>query len=99
MLFIVVLIVSLISFQLPYTLSFIYHHDELLIHLMIMSLLNAVGAIFIFKIITLFRQHVYPLVGTVRKCITVGVSILYFGHSISIGQFIGILLVFGGVLL
>ncbi len=54
---------------------------------------------FIFKIITLFRQHIYPLVSTVRKCITVGISILYFGHHVTSLQFLGIVLVFAGVLL
>jgi UDP-galactose transporter B1 len=79
--------------------EFIVYHDELLLHLTVMSLLNALGALFIYKIITLFRQHVYPLVGTVRKCITVGVSIVYFGHHITFLQLMGIMLVFGGVLL
>jgi drug/metabolite transporter (DMT)-like permease len=62
-------------------------------------MLNSICAMFIFKIITLFRQHIYPLVSTVRKCITVGVSILYFGHHIEILQIAGIIIVFFGVLL
>jgi len=93
------LILSIVSWQLPYTVNFILHHDELFLHIIVLSLLNAISTMFIYKIITLFRQHVYPLVSTVRKCITVGVSILYFGHHISFAQLIGILLVFGGVML
>ena len=95
----VVLAISLVSMQLTYTIDFVLHHDELFLHIIIMALLSALANLFIFKIITLFRQHVYALVGTVRKCITVGVSILYYGHQISFLQLIGIFLVFGGVLL
>jgi UDP-galactose transporter B1 len=95
----VVLILSLVTWQLPYTINFIIHHDELFLHIIVLGLTNAISAIFIYKVITLFRQHVYPLVSTVRKCITVAVSILYFGHHIEFAQLIGILLVFGGVML
>lgn len=95
----VVLILSLVTWQLPYTVNFIINHDELFLHIIVLGLTNAISAIFIYKIITLFRQHVYPLVSTVRKCITVAVSILYFGHHIEIAQLIGIVLVFGGVML
>jgi hypothetical protein len=93
------LLLSLVSLQLPYTVNFILHHDELFLHIIMLGLANAISAIFIYKIITTFRQHVYPLVSTVRKCITVGVSILYFGHHIELVQMIGIVLVFGGVML
>ena len=93
------MLLSLVSLQLPYTVNFILHHDELFLHIIVLGLANAISAIFIYKIITTFRQHVYPLVSTVRKCITVGVSILYFGHNIELAQMIGIVLVFGGVML
>lgn len=96
---VVVLILSLVSWQLPYTLKFMMEHDELFLHIIMLGLSNAISAIFIYKIISIFRQHVYPLVSTVRKCITVGVSILYFGHHIEFAQLIGIVLVFGGVML
>ena len=64
-----------------------------------MSLFSAIGALFIYKIITLFRQHIYPLIGTVRKCISVGMSAIYFGHHLAPMQILGVALVFGGVLL
>lgn len=89
----------MITWQIPYSFQFILNHDELFLHIVVLALLNAFGVMFVYKIITLFRQHVYPLVSTVRKCITVTISILYFGHHINFVQFLGIILVFGGVLL
>jgi len=41
-----------------------------------------------------FKQHIVPFVVTTRKIITVGFSLIYFNHSSSLGQVIGIALVF-----
>ena len=41
-----------------------------------------------------FKQHIVPFVVTTRKIITVGFSLIYFNHKSSLGQVIGILLVF-----
>lgn len=59
-----------------------------------MSVLTFVGQIFVYRMIKQFKQHIVPFVVTTRKIITVGFSLLYFHHQSSIGQVIGIILVF-----
>ncbi len=59
-----------------------------------MSVLTFVGQIFVYRMIKQFKQHIVPFVVTTRKIITVGFSLIYFNHKSSLGQVIGILLVF-----
>jgi len=53
---------------------------------------------FSFKLINIFRQHVYPLVSNTRKCITVCVNIVWYGHHLGVMQWVGVVVVFGGIL-
>lgn len=59
-----------------------------------MSSLAFIGHIFIYKMIKEFRQHIVPFVITTRKIISVGISMLYFRHSSSFMQIVGIFIVF-----
>lgn len=59
-----------------------------------MSVLTFVGQIFVYRMIKQFKQHIVPFVVTTRKIITVGFSLLYFHHQSSLGQVVGIILVF-----
>ena len=63
-------------------------------HLVAMSVLTFIGQIFVYRMIKQFKQHIVPFVVTTRKIITVGFSLIYFNHKSSLGQVIGILLVF-----
>jgi len=48
--------------------------------------------------IKLFKQHVVPFVIATRKCVTVVVNIVHFGHSINGMQVIGIVFVFMAIM-
>ena len=63
-----------------------------------MAVLNAVGQLFIYKMIKEFRQHVPSFVIAFRKCLTVMVNILWFGHTLNWQQFSGLILVFTAVI-
>jgi drug/metabolite transporter (DMT)-like permease len=41
-----------------------------------------------------FRQHIVPFIITVRKILSVVLSILWFGHDINSYQILGIVVVF-----
>ena len=49
--------------------------------------------------IKLFKQHIPPFVIATRKCITVVVNIVYFGHTVNQKQIAGIVLVFSAIML
>ena len=46
----------------------------------------------------IFRQHILPLVIITRKCFTVLINVLWYGHHLKILQWVGISLVFGGIM-
>lgn len=62
--------------------------------MLLMGVLSTVGQMFVYQMIKEFKQHFVPFVITTRKIVTVGLSILYFGHETNAGQVIGILIVF-----
>jgi UDP-galactose transporter B1 len=92
------LILSIISWQISYFIDFVIKHDRLMLDLTLYGLLIGIGNIYAYKLISICRQHVYPLVSNVRKCFTVCVNVLWFGHNLKGLQWLGILMVFGGVL-
>ena len=55
------------------------------------------GQISIYYVITNFKQHVFPLISTTRKIITVLLSIFVYGHTLKELQWVAIGLVFLGM--
>ena len=66
--------------------------------LLIFSVLSAVGQLVIYKMIKLFKQHIVPFVIATRKCVTVVVNIVHFGHTINFKQVLGMGLVFVAII-
>ena len=85
---------SLIINHFIYTLQFCWYYPLFTFHLVLMSILTFIGQIFVYRMIKQFKQHIVPFVVTTRKIITVGFSLIYFNHKSSLGQVIGILMVF-----
>lgn len=61
---------------------------------MALALTGSFGQIFVYWLINHFRQHVVPFIITTRKIITVAISIIYFGHEVTLIQIMGIIIVF-----
>jgi hypothetical protein len=55
-----------------------------MIDIALLSILNAVGQSIIFQMIKLYKQHIPAFVIGIRKCLTVVVNIIYFGHSVNV---------------
>ncbi len=55
---------------------------------------GSVGQMIVYWMIKLFKQHIVPFTITTRKLATVLISIIFFGHTTTLFQFIGIVLVF-----
>jgi uncharacterized membrane protein len=63
-------------------------------HMVALSILTFIGQMFVYRLIKEFKQHIVPFVVTTRKILTVGFSLIYFHHQTSVGQVLGIILVF-----
>lgn len=74
---------SLVTWQIGYIVGFISEHPELQRDLLYFSVLNAVGQLVIYQMIKLFKQHIPPFVIATRKCVTVVVNIVHFGHTVN----------------
>lgn len=48
--------------------------------------------------IKLYKQHIPAFIIGIRKCLTVIVNILYFGHSINRPQLLAIIFVFSSIM-
>lgn len=76
-------------------LSFIFTHQKLLVDLLLIGILSTVGQFIVYYLQMVFKQHIVPLIVSTRKIFTVGLSIIYYDHSISSMQLIGLLVVLG----
>ncbi len=59
---------------------------------MLYSLILAVGQVFVYKLILLYKQHIAPLVIASRKLITILVSLFVYNEYTNYLQLIGILI-------
>ena len=74
--------------------KFCLQHNDFLLHLTVLGLLNGFGQFFIYRMIKEFKQHIVPFVITTRKIFTVAISIIFYQHPTSAEQICGVLLVF-----
>lgn len=77
--------------------SFLQRHPEALKNVLGFAACGAVGQVFIFYTLSKFSSLVLVTVTVTRKMLTMLLSVFWFGHSLSAGQWLGIFLVFGGV--
>jgi uncharacterized membrane protein len=76
---------------------FTFSHRLFAFHLISLSLLSAIGQFVVYTLIKLFKQHIVPFIITLRKILTIALSIIYYSHKTSLIQLFGMLLVFFGV--
>lgn len=77
--------------------SFLTRHPEALKHVLGFAACGAVGQLFIFYTLSRFSSLLLVTVTVTRKMLTMLLSVFWFGHSLSAGQWLGIGLVFGGI--
>lgn len=68
-----------------------------LIDILIVGVLQVIGQICIYYVVANFKQHVFPLISTTRKIITVISSIFVYGHYVNNSQWASIFIVFCGM--
>jgi drug/metabolite transporter (DMT)-like permease len=80
------------------SIAFFQRHPDRLNDFVLFLITSATGQFFIFGTLALYDSLVLTTVTTVRKFVTILVSVLRFGHQQSIGQWLMVALVFGSIL-
>jgi solute carrier family 35 (UDP-galactose transporter), member B1 len=88
---------ALVDRSLAVSLTFIWNYPKALIYIFGIAGLQVIGQISIYYIVSNFKQHIFPLVATTRKVLSVIMSIFVFGHYINPNQWIAIGIVFFGM--
>jgi drug/metabolite transporter (DMT)-like permease len=74
--------------------EFVWEHPTVMYDILGISFINFFVQMFVYYIIQKFKQHVAPFVITIRKILSVVISIFWFNHSIHLVQWFGIVVVF-----
>lgn len=98
-------IASLLPFQIPPSaglelssaISFLQTHPQALKHVLGFAACGAIGQVFIYITLSKFSSLLLVTVTVTRKMLSMIISVFWFGHSLTHGQWLGVLLVFGGV--
>ena len=72
-------------------------HPEVIPYLFAAAVCNGMGQIFVFYALRIFGALMTSTVTTTRKFFTILFSVIFFGHSLTSVQWIGVVLVFGGL--
>ena len=78
-------------------LQFCIQHPEVIIDIALFSFSSAMGQIFIYEVVATFGALVLSIVTTTRKFFTLMLSLLWYGHTLTSQQWIGVALVFCGL--
>ena len=83
--------------ELAAALDFVARHPSVFVDLLSFAACGAVGQIFIYYTLSKFSSLLLVTVTVTRKMLTMMLSVLWFGHSLTPMQWVGVGLVFGGV--
>ncbi|MCJ1378001.1 UDP-galactose transporter [Xylographa soralifera] len=78
-------------------LAFLAAHPAVLADVLGFAACGAIGQIFIYMTLAQFSSLLLVTVTVTRKMLTMLLSVLWFGHRLGSGQWVGVGLVFGGV--
>ena len=95
---IVALICLVFKMQVKYLCMFCIEHPNYTQDVFIFSLINGIGQLFIYELIKKFKQHIPAFVIAIRKCVTVVINIVWYGHEVNPTQLIGLVFVFAAVM-
>lgn len=78
--------------------DFVVQHSEIHLHFFLFSICSTIGQLFIFYTIKNFGAVVFTLIMTTRILLSIGLSCVLYGHSVSATGFFGLMLVMAAVL-
>lgn len=94
---IITMLALVFSGELMAVTEFLSYHPQALWYNIITAITSATGQLFIFYTIKQFGPVVFTIIMTTRQMISMIISTLLFGHSLSSGSYVGAFLVFGAV--
>ncbi|KAK9476458.1 UAA transporter [Lipomyces japonicus] len=83
--------------QLFDSIEFFKLHPNVLTDIILFSLCGAIGQVFIFYTLSRFGSLALVTITVTRKMMSMLLSVVWFHHRLSPGQWLGVFLVFGGV--
>ena len=83
--------------ELSAALSFLSRHPEATKDVLAFAACGAVGQLFIYHTLAHFSSLLLVTVTVTRKMLTMLLSVVWFGHKLQGGQWLGVGLVFGGI--
>lgn len=83
--------------ELVYALNFVHKYQGSLGDIVAFAAFGAVGQVFVFIILEKFDSLILVTATVTRKMISMILSVLLFGHHLAPLQWVGVLLVFGGI--
>lgn len=83
--------------ELSSAIAFLSRHPQALKDVLAFAACGAVGQVFIFYTLSKFSSLLLVTVTVTRKMLTMLLSVIWFGHALSHGQWLGVGFVFGGV--
>jgi len=84
--FLLIFIFSLVTGSLYPSLRFCIHHPVVLYDIITLGVLQVLGQVAVYYVVSNFKQHIYPLISTTRKIFTVLLSIFIFNHGLNKAQ-------------
>lgn len=94
---IITIMFLVLSGEIPAVLEFFATNPQAFIYNVITAITSATGQIFIFYTIQQFGSVVFTIIMTTRQMISMVISTILFGHTLTIGSYVGAMLVFGAV--
>ncbi|KAK9246948.1 UAA transporter [Lipomyces tetrasporus] len=92
-----VFLLTPISGQLEDALVFFQLYPQVLYDILLFSLCGAIGQVFIFFTLSKFGSLTLVTVTVTRKMMSMLLSVVWFNHKLTPGQWAGVVMVFGGV--
>ena len=78
--------------------NFVTTHSEIHLHFFLFSICSTIGQLFIFYTIRNFGAVVFTLIMTTRILLSIALSCVLYGHTVSATGFFGLMLVLGAVI-
>jgi UDP-galactose transporter B1 len=77
--------------------KFVQLHPQIVVDILTFAISGAVGQIFIFLTLSMHGSLILVTITVTRKLFTMLLSVMWFNHPMTSGQWAGVGLVFGGI--
>jgi len=85
------------SSEITNVVNFVRLHPRIILDILAFALSGAIGQVFIFLTLSIHGSLILVTITVTRKLFTMLLSVIWFNHSLTRGQWAGVGLVFGGI--